>query len=62
MRIPDTVTYADEVTFAGLGVDWNFKPKWSVRLEYQRSKDIEANLDISAAHLELLSLDVLYRL
>jgi hypothetical protein len=50
------------VTFAGVGVDWNFARRWSARLEYQRSKDIEANLDIAAAHVELLSLDILYRL
>jgi hypothetical protein len=33
-----------------------------VRLEYQRSKDIEPNLEIAESHVELLSLGVLFKL
>jgi opacity protein-like surface antigen len=58
----ETPTYADRVLFAGLGADWNFSPRWSTRLEYRRSKDIEHNLDIAKSHVELLSLSVLYSL
>jgi hypothetical protein len=59
---PDSITYADRVLIGGIGIDWNFSGRWSARLEYQRSKDIEPNLDLAASHVELLSLGVLYRL
>lgn len=59
---PDSVTYADRVLFGGVGVDWNFAGRWGARLEYQRSKDIEPNLQIAETHVELLSLGVLCRL
>ncbi len=60
--VPDTVTYADRVLIGGVGVDWNFAGRWSARLEYQRSKNIEPNLDIAESHVELISLGVLIRL
>lgn len=56
------ITYSDRVLIGGAGVDWQFADRWSVRLEYQRSKDIEPNLDIAESHVELLSLGVLFRL
>lgn len=59
---PDSVTYSDRVLIGGAGVDWNFAGRWSARLEYQRSKNIEPNLDIAESHVELLSLSVLFRL
>jgi len=59
---PSSVTYSDRVLYGGLGVDWNFAGHWSARLEYQRSKDIEPNLDIAESHVELLSLGVLFKL
>lgn len=59
---PDSVTYSDRVLIGGAGVDWNFAGRWSARLEYQRSKDIEPNLAIAESHVELLSLGVLFRL
>jgi hypothetical protein len=59
---PDSVTYADRVLFGGVGVDWNFASRWSARLEYERSKDIEPNAEIADSHVELLSLGVLLKL
>jgi hypothetical protein len=59
---PDSVTYADRVLIGGAGVDWNFAGRWSARLEYQRSKNIEPNPDIAESHVELLSLGVLFKL
>jgi opacity protein-like surface antigen len=59
---PSSITYSDRVLIGGVGVDWAFGERWSVRLEYQRSKDIEPNLDIGESHVELLSLGVLLRL
>jgi hypothetical protein len=56
------VTFGDRVLFGGLGVDWNFAGRWSARLEYERSKDIEPNELIAASHVELWSLGVLFRL
>ncbi len=60
--VPDSVTYADRVLIGGVGVDWQFAGRWSARLEYQRSKDIEPNLEIAESHVELLSLGVLFKL
>jgi len=60
--VPDSVTYADRVLIGGVGVDWNFAGRWSARLEYQRSKDIEPNLEIAESHVELVSLGVLFKL
>jgi hypothetical protein len=57
-----SVNYSDRVLFGGVGVDWNFAGRWSARLEYERSKDIERNPDIAESHVELLSLGVLFRL
>ena len=59
---PESPTYADRVLFAGVGADWNFAARWSARLEYRRSKDIEHNLDIAESHVELLSLGVIFKL
>jgi hypothetical protein len=54
--------FADRVLYGGLGADWNINPKWSARLEYQRSKDLDKNLVLDESHVELLSLNILYRL
>lgn len=59
---PTSITYSDRVLIGGVGVDWAYADRWSVRLEYQGSKDIEPNLDIGESHVELLSLGVLFRL
>ena len=59
---PDSVTYSDRVLIGGLGVDWQFAGRWSARLEYQRSKDIEPNPEIAESHVELISLGVLFKL
>jgi hypothetical protein len=59
---PTSITYSDRVLIGGAGVDWNFAGRWSARLEYQRSKNIEPNLDIAESHVELLSLGVLFKL
>jgi hypothetical protein len=59
---PTSTTYADRVLIGGVGVDWNFAGRWSARLEYQRSKNIEPNLEIAESHVELISLGVLFRL
>jgi OmpA-OmpF porin, OOP family len=59
---PSSVTYSDRVLIGGVGVDWNFAGRWSARLEYQHSKNIEPNLDIGESHVELVSLGVLFRL
>ena len=57
-----STTYADRVLVGGVGVDWNFAGRWSARLEYERSKDIERNNSIAESQVELLSLGVLIRL
>jgi opacity protein-like surface antigen len=59
---PSSNTYSDRVLLGGIGVDWNFAGRWSARLEYQRSQDIERNAEIGESHVELLSLGVLFKL
>ena len=59
---PTSVTYSDRVLIGGVGLDWRFADRWSARVEYQRSKDLDANIDIGASHVELLSLGVLFKL
>jgi len=57
-----TDTYGDEVLLGGAGADWRLSDRWSARLEYQRSAELDANFDIAESRVELFSLSILYRL
>jgi hypothetical protein len=50
--------FSDEVAMAGAGVQWSFAPRWTARLEYQRTDDLEqgfrAENRIDAASLSVL--------
>jgi len=37
-------TFSDTVWLAGIGVDWSFAERWGIRLEYQQSDEMDANL------------------
>lgn len=54
--------YSDEVVTIGAGVQWAFLPRWSARLEYQRSDDMQPNEIMGESRLDQASLSVLFGL
>lgn len=55
-------TFGDKVWLAGAGVDWTFAPRWTARLDYQMSDDLERNLMSGENGVEQLAVSVLFRL
>jgi opacity protein-like surface antigen len=60
--LPSTETYRQEIWIAGVGLDWSFAPRWSLRLEYQRTDDVDANATSGESRLEHFALGVGFRL
>lgn len=56
-----TTTYGDRIFLGGLGLVWNVDDRWSARLEYERSDDIESNRDLAESRVELTSASVVFR-
>jgi hypothetical protein len=54
--------YSDEIFTVGAGVQWTFLPRWTARLEYQRSDDLQSNDIMGESRLEQVSLGVLFGL
>lgn len=54
--------YSDEVFTVGAGVQWAFLPRWTARLEYQRSDDLQPNDIMGESRLDQASLSVLFGL
>lgn len=54
--------YSDEVFSLGAGVQWDFLPRWTARLEYQRSDDLQANDIMGESRLDQATLSVLFGL
>jgi opacity protein-like surface antigen len=54
--------YSDEVVTVGAGVQWAFLPRWTARLEYQRSDDLQSNEIMGESRLDQASLSVLFGL
>jgi hypothetical protein len=54
--------FSDEVVSVGAGVQWAFLPRWTARLEYQRSDDLQANEIMGESRIDQASLSVLFRL
>ncbi|HEY0681478.1 MAG TPA: outer membrane beta-barrel protein [Steroidobacter sp.] len=54
--------YSDEVVSAGAGVQWAFLPRWTARLEYQRTDDLKSNDIMGESRLDQASLSVLFGL
>jgi hypothetical protein len=56
----------DEVLMAGVGAQWSFAPRWTARLEYQRTGSIDYDADImnlaGTEKIEQFSLGVLFDL
>lgn len=54
--------FSDEVVTAAAGVQWAFAPRWTARLEYQRTDDLEAG-DLNADNrVDAASVSVLFNL
>lgn len=54
--------FSDEVVTAAAGVQWAFAPRWTARLEYQRTDDLEAG-DLNAENsIDAAALSVLFSL
>lgn len=54
--------YSDEVFTLGAGVQWAFLPRWTARLEYQRSDDLQSNDIMGESRIDQASLSVLFGL
>ena len=54
--------YSDEVYTLGAGVQWTFLPRWTARLEYQRSDDLQSNDIMGESRLDQAALSVLFGL
>lgn len=54
--------FSDEVVTLGTGVQWNFLPRWTARLEYQRTDDLQANEIMGESRIDQASLSVLFGL
>lgn len=54
--------YSDEVVSVGAGVQWAFLPRWTARLEYQRTDELKANDIMGESRLDQASLSVLFGL
>jgi hypothetical protein len=59
---PNTETHREEVWIAGVGVDWSFARRWGLRLEYQRTADIDANTTAGESRVERFALGVSFRI
>lgn len=54
--------FSDEVVTLGAGVQWTFLPRWTARLEYQRSDDLQPNEIMGESRIDQASLSVLFGL
>ncbi len=51
-------TFSDTVWLAGIGVDWSFGGRWGIRIEYQQSDELDANLLAGGAAVQAFLLRV----
>jgi len=54
--------FSDEVVTVGAGVQWAFQPRWTARLEYQRTDDLQSNEIMGESRIDQASLSVLFGL
>lgn len=54
--------FSDEVVTVGAGVQWAFLPRWTARLEYQRTDDLQANEIMGESRIDQAALSVLFGL
>lgn len=60
--LPIEREYSDEVVTLGAGVQWTFLPRWTARLEYQRTDDLQPNDIMGESRIDQASLSVLFGL
>lgn len=60
--LPIERDFSDEVVTVGAGVQWAFLPRWTARLEYQRTDDLQANEIMGESRIDQASLSVLFGL
>jgi len=54
--------FSDEVVTVGAGVQWTFLPRWTARLEYQRTDDLQSNEIMGESRIDQASLSILFGL
>ncbi|WP_157994256.1 porin family protein [Peristeroidobacter agariperforans] len=54
--------FSNEVATVGAGVQWSFLPRWTARLEYQRTDDLKANEITGESRIDQAALSVLFGL
>jgi len=54
--------FSDEVVTVGAGVQWAFTPRWTARLEYQRTDDLQDNEIMGKSRIDQASLSILFGL
>ena len=55
-------SFSDQVVTVGAGVQWAFLPRWTARLEYQRTDDLQANEIMGESRIDQAALSVLFGL
>lgn len=54
--------FSDEVAMGGAGVQWSFATRWTARLEYQRSGNLQYGNTAGESSIDQASLSVLFKL
>jgi hypothetical protein len=67
VRMPQSIglngdTFGSTVWLGGVGVDWSFASRWTLRAEYQRTGKLDATFLAGDADLDRASLSVLFTL
>jgi hypothetical protein len=55
-------TYGSDTALWGAGVQYNWHKRWSARLDFQRYSDVGSDSAVGEQDIDLLSLNVIYRL
>jgi opacity protein-like surface antigen len=67
VEIPQSIgingtTFGSTVFFFGAGADMSLAPRWALRLEYQRTGELDDSILVGGTELERVALSVLFRL
>ena len=57
---PTSMTFGNNVMIGGAGVEWSFFRRWTARVEYQRTGNIESNIVAGKNRLDQISFGVLF--
>lgn len=56
------VSYSDRPWIIGAGADWSFATRWSARLEYLQTGDIDGGYDSFDSQIDSVNLSILFKL